>query len=318
MNGREEWYLKTGDGKVYGPAAFRLLVTWVEDGRIAPGDQLSTDRISWVRAQLISGLEMKWLIEVEPGRTVGPFNRKLVSKLASDGQLPSGAKVYRLHEVAVDEDPPASIVERVVEKEVRVEVPVEKIVEKEVRVEVPVEKIVEKEVRVEVPVEKIVEKEVRVEVPVEKIVEKEVRVEVPVEKIVEKIVRVEVPVEKIVEREVRVEVPVEKIVEKIVRVEVPVEKIVERVVEKEVRVEVPVERVVEKIVERVVEVAPPPQPDLVVTHGGGAVMPVKPMRSPFGNVDRGALVQLEAAARRELANGGRLRRDKGLFGRIWK
>ncbi|MDE6757902.1 MAG: hypothetical protein K2J89_01325, partial [Clostridia bacterium] len=55
-------------------------------------------------------------------------------------------------------------------------------------VEVPVEKIVEKEVKVEVPVE--VEK--IVEVPVEKIVEKEVVKEVPieVEKVVEKIVEI--------------------------------------------------------------------------------------------------------------------------------
>ena len=63
-------------------------------------------------------------------------------------------------------EPAEKIVEKVVVKEVRVEVPVEKVVVKEVRVEVPVEKLVE------VPVEKIVEKEVRVEVPVEKIVEK--------------------------------------------------------------------------------------------------------------------------------------------------
>ena len=45
-----------------------------------------------------------------------------------------------------------------------------------VEVEKIVEKVVEKEVRVEVPVEKIVEKEVRVEVPVEKVVEKVVEV----------------------------------------------------------------------------------------------------------------------------------------------
>ena len=69
------------------------------------------------------------------------------------------------------------------------EVPVEKIVER----------VVEKEVRVEVPV------------PVEKIVERIVvkRVEVPVEKVVEKVVEkiVEVPVERIVERVIEVEPP---------------------------------------------------------------------------------------------------------------
>ncbi|MDE6758845.1 MAG: hypothetical protein K2J89_06180, partial [Clostridia bacterium] len=76
----------------------------------------------------------------------------------------------------------AQVIEKIVEKEVPVEV--EKVIEKVV--EVPVEKIVEKEV----PVEKIVEKEVVKEVPVEKIVE----VPIEVEKVVEKIV--EIPAEK--------------------------------------------------------------------------------------------------------------------------
>jgi hypothetical protein len=80
---------------------------------------------------------------------------------------------------------------------------------KELSANKPVQtQVVEKEVRVEVPVEKIVE----VPVEVEKIVEKEVVKEVPVE--VEKIV------EKEVVKEVKVEVPieVEKVVEKIVEI----------------------------------------------------------------------------------------------------
>ena len=128
-------------------------------------------------------------------------------------------------------------------KPVEIKVPVDRIVEKEVPVDVIKETVIEKgtagegvEVR-EVPVEKIVE------VPVEKIVEK--IVEVPVDRIVEK--KVEVPVEVIKEVEVPVikEVPVEKIVEK--TVEVPVEKIVEKTVE------VPVDRVIEKTVKVVDE-----------------------------------------------------------------
>ena len=67
---------------------------------------------------------------------------------------------------------------------------VEKIVEKEVPVEVIVEKIVDREVIKEVPVEVTVEKIVEVE----KIIEKEVIKEVPVEVIVEKIVEKEIPV----------------------------------------------------------------------------------------------------------------------------
>jgi len=77
------------------------------------------------------------------------------------------------------------------------EIPKPFIVEKEMRVEVPVERIIEQKVPYEVIkyVDRVVEK--RVEVPVEKVVT--MRVEVPVEKIIEK--RVEVPVERIVYRD---------------------------------------------------------------------------------------------------------------------
>ena len=193
MNGMKEWYVRMSNGNVYGPADVASLVSWAEDGRIDPSSSLSKDRIKWTPAQLMDELGMKWLVELEPGKPIGPYNRKFLISSHAEGSLPDRAKLYRLHEFPIDQDPPPTVVE----KEVIKEVPVEKIVEVEKRVEVPVEKVVEKEVVKEVPVEKIVEKvvevEKRVEVPVEKIVEKEVIKEVPVEKIVEKIVEVEKP-----------------------------------------------------------------------------------------------------------------------------
>ena len=193
MNGMKEWYVRMSNGNVYGPADVASLVSWAEDGRIDPSSSLSKDRIKWTPAQLMDELGMKWLVELEPGKPIGPYNRKFLITSHAEGSLPDRAKLYRLHEFPIDQDPPPTVVE----KEVIKEVPVEKIVEVEKRVEVPVEKVVEKEVVKEVPVEKIVEKvvevEKRVEVPVEKIVEKEVIKEVPVEKIVEKIVEVEKP-----------------------------------------------------------------------------------------------------------------------------
>ena len=293
MTDNRDWFVKSVDGKVYGPAKISKLVEWAKDGRIEPTGFVSTDRVDWLEACSIDELEMKWLVEVSPGDVFGPFHRELVINLFKNGTVPATARAYRLHEFPIDQDPPP--VEKIVEKEVPVEV--EKIVEKEVRVEVPVEveKIVEKEVRVEVPVpvevEKIVEKEVRVEVPVEKIVEKEVRVEVPVEKIVEKEVRVEVPVE--------VEKIVEKVVEKEVRVEVPVEKIVE----KEVRVEVPVEKVVEVL----------PPPDDSEPEPGEPPPKIADLR--FGGLDRARLAALEKAARQELMRGRRMGMRGNLFGR---
>ena len=150
MSDSKEWFVRTEEGMVYGPADVAALCAWAKDGRIEPSCFVSSDRINWKPAQLMPELEMKWLVETEPGKFFGPFHRQVVSSLFKGGQLAATAKAYRLHEFAIDEDPPP------VEKIVEVEKVVEKIVEKEVRVEVPVEKIVEK------VVEKVVVDETRV------------------------------------------------------------------------------------------------------------------------------------------------------------
>ena len=144
---KEAWYVRSSDGQVYGPTDRSSLVVWAEEGRIEPSGFVSRDRKEWIPAQLMPELEMKWVVEAEPGKFFGPFNRKMIIRLASSGSLPAGAGVYRRHELAVDKDPPPVTVEK------RVEVPVEKIVEKivEKRVEVPVEKIVERIIEVEPP-----------------------------------------------------------------------------------------------------------------------------------------------------------------------
>jgi hypothetical protein len=151
MNDKKEWYVRMSDGNVYGPADVASLVSWAEDGRIDPSSSLSKDRIRWTPAQLMGELEMKWLVELEPGKPLGPYNRKYLVASIADGSLPAETKAYRLHEFPIDEDPPPTIVEKEVIKEVPVEKIVEKIVEVEKRVEVPVEKIVEKIVEVEKP-----------------------------------------------------------------------------------------------------------------------------------------------------------------------
>jgi hypothetical protein len=151
MNGEKEWYYRSEDGNVYGPADPGSLNSWARDGRIQPTGFISKDRISWSPVQLMPELEMKWLVEVEPGKVFGPFHRDYVVQLDKNGSLGQGAKFYRFHEFSVDRDPPPVVVEKIVEKEVIREVPVEKIVEKEVIREVPVEKIVEKIVEVEPP-----------------------------------------------------------------------------------------------------------------------------------------------------------------------
>ena len=145
MADESKWYVRMEDGKVYGPADIKSLIEWATDGRVEPTSFVSQDRKSWRPAQTMPELEMKWLVETEPGKVFGPFNRAVVIGLFKNDGVAKTAKAYRLHEFAVDEDPPPveKIVEKEVIKEVRVEVPVE--------VEKIVEKEVIKEVRVEVP-----------------------------------------------------------------------------------------------------------------------------------------------------------------------
>ena len=145
MSNTREWYVRTADGNVYGPADVASLVRWAEDGRVDSSGFVSRDRITWVPSQLMEELAMTWIVEIEPGKFLGPYNRKFLIASSEDGSLPATAKIYRRHDIPVADDPPPTIVE----KEVVKEVPVERIVEK--IVEVPVEKIVEKIVEVEKP-----------------------------------------------------------------------------------------------------------------------------------------------------------------------
>ena len=85
MENEDKWYVRMEDGKVYGPADIRSLVEWAADGRIEPTSFVSRDRKSWQPAQTKSELEMKWLVETEPGKVFGPFNRAVVSGLFRDG-----------------------------------------------------------------------------------------------------------------------------------------------------------------------------------------------------------------------------------------
>ena len=78
MGSTREWYVKTADGNVYGPADVASLVAWAEDGRVDASASLSKNRVDWMSAELMGELEMKWLVSLEPGKTLGPYNRKFL------------------------------------------------------------------------------------------------------------------------------------------------------------------------------------------------------------------------------------------------
>ena len=170
------WYLRTQD-ETFGPETREKFVEWAKMGRIQPGHEISDDNITWRRVEDVPFLDMRFSIDIGDGNPRGPFNKVAAESLLSSGRLPPTAKIVEVREPFPPEEPVA--------EEPAAETPVAPVEEpSEPVVEVPssgprvIEKVVVKEVRVEVPVEKVVVKEVRVEVPVEveKIVVDETRV----------------------------------------------------------------------------------------------------------------------------------------------
>ena len=167
-----KWFLRTQD-ETFGPETEERLVEWARMGRIQPGQEISEDNIAWRRVEDVPFLDMRFSIDLGDGNPRGPFNKAAAEALLASGRLPPTASLVEVREpfpepeaapteesesepVLQPEQVPAPepvqprVIEKVVVKEVRVEVPVEKTVIKEVRVEVPVEveKIVVDETRV--------------------------------------------------------------------------------------------------------------------------------------------------------------------------
>ena len=161
-----KWFLRTQD-ETFGPETEARLIEWAKMGRIQPGQEISNDNIVWRRVEEVPFLDMRYSIDLGDGNPRGPFNKTAAEALISSGRLPPTATIVEVREpFSVDEPeqesaPQPTPIESPVSAQPRI---VEKVVVKEVRVEVPVEKTVIKEVRVEVPVEveKIVVDETRV------------------------------------------------------------------------------------------------------------------------------------------------------------
>ncbi|MDA0322369.1 MAG: hypothetical protein O2923_06585 [Verrucomicrobia bacterium] len=91
--GSEVWFLKTDDGSVYGPVPFDELNTWAAQGRIAPGNQLSSDQSEWIAAESLAELDMVWVIEVAQDSQYGPLNMHALPELVNDGMIQPGMRL---------------------------------------------------------------------------------------------------------------------------------------------------------------------------------------------------------------------------------
>lgn len=88
MDDSTQWFLmKQSDGTVFGPLTFSQLHQWALDAYISPLDKISNDQINWVKAPMIPGLHMDFLVELEPGTFYGPTTIGAIREFINCGEI---------------------------------------------------------------------------------------------------------------------------------------------------------------------------------------------------------------------------------------
>lgn len=86
-------YLRKQDGEVYGPVDLATLQLWATDSRIAPQDEVSTDREHWTPAPDLTELHMDWNVELRDGALFGPVHLLAVKELVQEGTASRRGKI---------------------------------------------------------------------------------------------------------------------------------------------------------------------------------------------------------------------------------
>jgi peptidoglycan hydrolase-like protein with peptidoglycan-binding domain len=88
MDESQNWFLmKYDDGSVFGPISFEQLRQWAIDAQVSPLDKVSTDEQTWLKAPMIPGLEMDFLVEVTPDQYYGPTTIGAVREFLEAGEI---------------------------------------------------------------------------------------------------------------------------------------------------------------------------------------------------------------------------------------
>ena len=90
-----QWRLRSADGSVFGPVSSAQLGDWAEQGRIAPGHEVSDDGQKWVPAESVSFLQMVWRVQVAGGE-IGPVNIHALADLLNDGTVAPAARLVNI------------------------------------------------------------------------------------------------------------------------------------------------------------------------------------------------------------------------------
>ena len=88
MDTSTTWYLqKHDDESVFGPISFDQLKEWAVEAQVSPLDKISNDGTNWMKAPMIAGLEMDYLVEVSPDQYYGPTTLGAVREFLQMGEI---------------------------------------------------------------------------------------------------------------------------------------------------------------------------------------------------------------------------------------
>ncbi|MGB8166751.1 MAG: hypothetical protein WCF18_04625 [Chthoniobacteraceae bacterium] len=109
MDENQNWFLmKNDDGSVFGPISFDQLKQWAVDAQVSPLDKVSVDEQTWMKAPMLPGLEMDYLVEVTPDQFYGPTTIGAVREFLEAGEINQSTTVTNCRDgtVAVVRDIP--------------------------------------------------------------------------------------------------------------------------------------------------------------------------------------------------------------------
>ena len=88
MEHSAKWFLKKHeDGEVFGPVDFAKLREWSRAAQVSPLDQVSDDRVHWLKAPMIPELHMDYLIQLGEELYYGPTTEEAVQEFLRLGEI---------------------------------------------------------------------------------------------------------------------------------------------------------------------------------------------------------------------------------------
>jgi hypothetical protein len=95
-----QWYLlKVSGNEIFGPAPLGQLRIWAAEAKISPMDRVSSDnRKTWLRAPMVTELQMDWLVEMPDGFLYGPTSVGTLQEFLATGEIDEHTTVINTFE----------------------------------------------------------------------------------------------------------------------------------------------------------------------------------------------------------------------------